>query len=414
MMKKLFAFLLIISTLTIAFPAFALDSNIDVIKLEEDFNSYNDGAISSSEVIIGNVGGYTEIHPREYTQNNGATGNDKALFVGNKEGKDGIGYIEIPTPESISSGVCKFEMDFYISSIEGSYGRLFVGEDLEKSHTIRFANNKLGNFELPLGTWFKLRFDISFESGSAVIKCYKNNVQTGDAIITNRFSKVNFLRLRPYFGSSAPGFMAVDNIKYTVSEPKGEIISINGGSEVSYDANTLSFTMDHVPYMLSKEHISLKSEHTEIRAEAIEIAGGNVSCLFDGDIKSWTDYRLIIAKEAYNSDDVLSDVQSSLISTSKKPLDVKEPVLTSSGSGNKITVDLYSASHTPKQYNLFVVVYKEGLAVDIIHEEGILTSSAQVEITGLPSGQQYSYRVVATNGWEDMSLFTNKVWSVTP
>ncbi|MBQ6895296.1 MAG: hypothetical protein IJN40_07370 [Clostridia bacterium] len=413
-MKKIITFTLIISMLITAFPTFALSGEIDVIKLEENFNSYNDGTITSSGITIGNVGGYTEIHPREYTQNKSATGSDKALFVGNKEGKDGIGYIEIPTPQPITSGVCKFEMDFYISSIEGSYGRLFVGEDLEKSHTIRFANSKLGSFELPLATWFKLRFDISFESGSAVIKCYKNDVQTGDTIITNRFSKVNFLRIRPYFGSSAPGFMAVDNIKYTASEPKGEITSINGGSEVSYDTNTLSFTMDHIPYMLSKEHIALKSEHSEIKAESIEIADGNVSCVFDGDIKSWTDYKLVIAKEAYNSDDVVSDVHSSLISTSKKSLDVKEPVLTSPGPDNKITVELYSESHAPKKYNLFVVVYKEGLAIDIKHEEGILTSSAQVEIPGLPSGQQFSYRVVATNGWEDMSLFTNKVWSVTP
>lgn len=414
MMKRFIAFLLIISMLTIAFPAFAQNSEIDVIKLKEDFDSYTDGAVTSSGIIIGNVGGYTEIHPREYTQNPSASGDDKALFVGSREGKGGIGYIEIPTPQEITSGLCKFEMDFYISSIQGSYGRLFVGETLEKSHTIRFADNKLGTFELPAGTWFKLRFDISFESGSVVIKCYKNNIQTGNAVITNRFSKLNFLRIRPYFSSTAPGFMAVDNIKYTVSEPKGDITSINGGSEVPYDTNTLSFTMDHIPYKLSKEYVSLKSEHSEIKAKSIEVAGGNVSCILEGDIKSWTDYKLTIAKEAYNSDDVISDVQSGLFSTSQKPLDVKEPVLTSSGSSNEITVDLHSTSPTPKEYNLFVVIYKEGLVVDIIHEEGILTSSAQVEITGLPAAGEYSYRVVATNGWDDMSIFTNKVWSVNP
>ena len=291
---------------------------------------------------------------------------------------------------------------------------MFVGESLEKSHTIRFADNKLGSFEIPTGTWFKLRFDISFESGSAIIKCYKNNVQTGNAVTTNRFDEVNFLRIRPYFSSENPGFMAVDNIKYSISEPKGDITSVNGGSEVSYDTKTLSFTMDYIPYKLSKEYISLKSEHTEIKAKSIEIAGGTVSCVFDSDIKSWTDYKLTIAKEAYSSDDVVSDVQSGLISTSKKPLDVREPVLVSAGNSNKITVDLYSASVASKNYNLFVVVYKDGMVVDIIHEEGILTSSGQVEISGLPKGEEYSYRVVATNGWNDMSLFTNKVWSVNP
>lgn len=414
MMKRFITFLLIISTISIAFPAFAQSSEIDVIKLEENFDSYNDGDITSSEIVIGNVGGYTEIHPREYTGNPSAAGDNKALFVGSREDKPGIGYIEIPTPQEVTSGVCKFEMDFYISSIEGSYGRLFVGEDLEKSHTIRFADNKLGSFNLPAGAWFKLRFDISFESGSAHIKCYKDNVQTGDAIITNRFGKVNFLRIRPYFGSDAPGFMAVDNIKYIVSEPKGNITSINGGSEVPYDTNTLSFTMDHIPYKLSKEHISLKSEHTQIMAKSIDVSDGNVNCVFDGYIKSWTDYKLTIAKEAYNSDDVVSDVQSAVVSTSKKPLDVREPVLTSAGSANKITVDLYSLSPQPREYNIFVVIYKHGIVTDIICKDGVLTSSNQAEITGLPKGEEYSYKVVATNGWDDMSLVTNKVWWVNP
>ena len=205
--------------------------------------------------------------------------------------------------------------------------------------------------------------------------------------------------------------MAVDNIKYTVSEPKGNITSINGGSEVPHDTNTLSFTMDHIPYKLSGEYVSLKSEHSQIKAKSIEVEGGNVSCVFDGDIKSWTNYKLTIAKDAYNSDDVLSDVQSAF-STSPKPIDVKEPELTSDGSGNIITVVLQSSA--PKNYNLFVVVYKDGLVVDIIHEEGTLTSTEQVEITNLPKGEEYTYRVVATNGWDDMSLFTNKAWSVNP
>lgn len=418
-MKKFTALILIIVlvfTFVSVHAASGSGEEINVILLGEDFNTLSDETVSSAAVKVENTGGFVEIRPRDESQSD-----DKALFMGWRNDDDtGVGYIDINIPE-IQTGECSFEFDLFLNGNTGDYSRLYVGENAEDSHIFSFKDNKIGNFmSLPEAEWVRVKLELDFDDKNAQglpLNWYIDDDGNGfvfkKTIRTGYFEKLNFLRLRPYFNFDNEGCFGIDNVRYTVKKPKGVITSVNDGSPVSFDQKELTFQMDNIPENLTKDYISIKSLYTNIAAQDIEINNETktVSCVFSEDINSATDYILNIDKAAYCSDDVTDNVTMSF-TTLAKEIDVKEPAC----SNGTMTIDVINNSSRAREYNVFVVVYKDGVISELRNSCGIAAAGDSVNpnetISSLPTAPGYSYRVFVSKGWNDKSIFVNKAWTI--
>lgn len=417
-MKRITALILItVLALTIA-PVYATSSSemINVKLVSEDFNALSDETISSAAVKISNAGGFTQIRPRDVSSNG-----DNALFMGWESGNDaGAGYIDINVPE-INAGSCSFEFDFYLNGNTGAYSRLYLGEDAYKSHILSFSDNQIGSFmSLSADAWIKLKLVVDFDEKNAdgiPLKWYIDEDGNGfvlkETISTKYFDKLKLLRLRPYFNFDNEGYFGIDNIKYTVERQKGVILSVNDGVSVPYGQKQLSFKMDYMPENLTKDHISIRSAYTNIPAQSVDINNETkvVTCNFAENIKSATNYALTIDSAAYCSDDVTDNVTMNF-ATLAQEIDVKEPVYSS----GTITVDIINDSLDACEYNVFVVVYKNGVIDNIRNSYGIVASgdaaTPNVTISLLPTAPEYSYKVFVAKGWENKSIFADKAWTI--
>lgn len=417
-MKKFTALILItVLAFTIA-PVYAASSSemINVKLVSEDFNALSDETISSAAVKIANAGGFVEVRPR-----GDLPSDDKALFMGWKSGNDaGTGYIDINIPE-INAGSCSFEFDFYLNGNTGAYSRLYLGEDAYKSHILSFSDNQIGSFmSLSADEWIKLKLVVDFDEKNAdgiPLKWYIDEDGNGfvlkETISTKYFDKLKLLRLRPYFNFDNEGYFGIDNIKYTVERQKGVILSVNDGASVPYGQKQLSFKMDYMPENLTKDHISINSAYTNIPAQSVDINNETkvVSCIFAEDIKSATNYALTIDSAAYCSDDVTDNVIMNF-ATLAQEIDVNEPVYSS----GTITVDIINDSLDAHEYNVFVVVYKNGVIDDIRNAYGTVAAgdaaTPNVTISLLPTAPEYSYKVFVAKGWANKSIFADKAWTI--
>ena len=253
--------------------------------------------------------------------------------------------------------------------------------------------------DLADGEWHSLAVEFSIDGSSGDYTAYLDG-SLYTAKSTTAGYGIDFVRLQPVCAEGEELDYYLDNIVFSYEKEVPELLNVNEGDDVSYDATEIIASLDGELGVVAPENLKLSSIFGEIKVSKATLSKNSLSITPAEKLVSGTEYTLTLLPEATTPDgSSIVEEQSVTFTTTTRPLDITDVSLTVDSTLNFSGTVVDDSSSISAR--LIVVLYNADGRIQHV-EIGNASSSGPVGATVPVSGANSAKIFCVTGDFRDV------------